>query len=83
MRVTIRLDDELGEEAREMARGTGRSLSAVIEEALRQHLAQQQAPGKGERARLETVKGQGLLPGVDLDESAALLELMERDDGSL
>jgi hypothetical protein len=29
---------------------------------------------------LPTFKGDGLAPGVDLDDSAALLELMERDD---
>jgi predicted transcriptional regulator len=45
MKVRIRLDDELVEEARELARGAGRSLSAVLDDALRQHLAQQQAPG--------------------------------------
>ena len=81
--LTIRLDDELVEEARNLARETGRSLSAVIEEALRQHLAHQQTPGKRARVRLITVAGQGLLPGVDLDDSASLLDIMKRDAGSL
>lgn len=83
MRVTIRLDDELVEEARELARETGRSLSAVIEDSLRQHLAQQQTTGKRARGQLKTVAGQGLLPGVDLDDTASLLDLMERNEGSL
>lgn len=83
MRVTIRLDDELVEEARLLARETGRSLSAVIEDSLRHYLAQQQTTEKRARGRLKTVAGQGLLSGVDLDDTASLLDLMERNEGSL
>lgn len=81
MKMRIRLDDELAEEARELARETGRSLSAVIEDALRQYLAQPE-PGRHRQVRLITVGGQGLLPEVDLDNSASLLDLMERDGPS-
>ncbi|HEY5085817.1 MAG TPA: ribbon-helix-helix protein, CopG family [Gemmatimonadaceae bacterium] len=35
------------------------------------------ASGSGERVALPTFTGNGLLPGVDLDDTAALLHLME------
>ena len=81
MRTTIRLPDDLLEEAKIYAARSGKTLTAVIEDALRESLARKQ----GRRApkqpiRLTTVGGAGLQPGVDLDDSAALLELMEAPD---
>lgn len=35
------------------------------------------------RVQLPTFGGQGLLPGVDLDDSASLLELMESGDANV
>lgn len=82
MRTTIRLDDELLTEAKEVAARSNRTLTAVIEDALRQHLAQQKRVEEREPVRLKTVSGRGLQPGVDLDDSAALLDLMD-DDASV
>jgi len=76
MRTTIRLDDRLLAEAKQAAARTGRTLTAVIEDALRQALA----AGKSKKrppAKLPTSGKGGLQPGVDLDDSAALLALME------
>ncbi|MDX1687074.1 MAG: type II toxin-antitoxin system VapB family antitoxin [Candidatus Promineifilaceae bacterium] len=83
MRTTIRVDDELLSEAKQVAAKTNRTLTAVIEDALRQHLAQQRELVEREPVQLETVDGNGPLPGVDLDDSAALLDLMERGDASV
>jgi hypothetical protein len=83
MRTTKRLDDELLLEAKQIAARTNRTLTAVIEDALRQHLAQQKEVGERRPVRLKTVNGRGPLPGIDLDDSAALLDLMERADDSL
>ena len=80
MRTTIRLDDDLLAEAKQVAAKTNRSLTSVIEDALRQHLAHQQSSEERRPVRLTTVGGNGLQPGVDLDDSAMLLELMERND---
>jgi len=52
--------------------GTG-----VGEDALRERLARRAALPSPEPVRLVTVSGNGLLPGVDLDDSAALRELMD------
>jgi hypothetical protein len=77
MRTTIRLDEQLLREAKRLALDTGRTLTAVIEDALRESLARRRATPGRERVRLRTVAGRGLQPGVDLDDSAALRERMD------
>jgi hypothetical protein len=77
MRTTIRLDDDLLAEAKQAAQQSGKTLTALIEDALRERLARRRAPEQREWVRLPTVGGNGLLPGVDLDDSAALLDLMD------
>jgi hypothetical protein len=81
MRTTIRIDDQLLAEARQLAVRTGRTLTAVVEDALREVLNRQRRPGRRTIA-LATVGGDGLQPGVDLDDSAALLDLMDRADAA-
>lgn len=77
MRTTVRLDPHLMAEARKFARDTGRTLTRLIEEALREKIAQRAQPQSRVRIRLPTDGSGGLLPGVDLDDSAALLDRME------
>lgn len=77
MRTTIRIDETLLREAKHLAVRTGRSLTAVIEDALRASLARQQGAVPREPFVLVTVGGLGLRPGVDLDDSAGLLDLLE------
>ena len=76
MRTTIRLDEELLAEAKSLAARTGRTLTKVIEDALRQSLAQRPADAAA-AVRLPTFGGRGVRPGVDLDDSAGLLDVME------
>lgn len=79
MRTTIRLDDELIAAAKQRAARSNRTPTAVIEDALRQTLAPPKAEQRRQPVELATFHGDpaGLAPGVDLDDSAALLELME------
>lgn len=77
MRTTVRLDDRLLAEAKHLAARTGRTLTAVIEDALRESLARCKPANRRRPATLPSYHGQGLQPGVDLDDSAALLDLME------
>jgi predicted transcriptional regulator len=77
MRTTIRLDDHLLAEVKKVAAETGRTITAVIEGALRESLGRRKAATARPRARLATFKGKGLRPGVDLDDSAALLDLLD------
>ena len=78
MRTTVRLDDRVLAEAKKYAAETGRTLTSVLEDALRETLTRRSARAKGvRRVRLRTVEGDGVRPGVDLDDTAALLALME------
>lgn len=77
MRTTIRIDEQLLEEAKREAIRQKKSLTAIIEDALRASLARQRNAGQRMPVKLVTFGGNGLLPGVDLDDSAALLDLME------
>jgi Bacterial antitoxin of type II TA system, VapB len=79
MRTTISLDDDLLAEAKQVAARTGRTLTAVIEDALRASLHRRHvAPTRP--VELPIFGEGGVQPGVDLDDSAALLELLERGD---
>ena len=80
MRTTVRLDEELMAEVKKLAASRGMTLTAVLDEALREMLARRALGGTAKPPRLPTFKGRGLQPGVDLDDSAALLELMEGAD---
>ncbi len=56
---------------------TGRTLTKVIEDALRAALARQESGPGTAAVELPTCGAGGLRPGVDLDDSAALLDLMD------
>ena len=57
---------------------TGRTLTAVMEEALRVYLASTRRKPKRDRIHLTTVGGKGLQPGVDIDNTADLLDRLDR-----
>jgi hypothetical protein len=80
MRTTVKIDDSLLIEAKSRAASSGRTLSTVIEDALRAALAGREHPGGRPRPDLPVFRGGHLQPGVDLDDNAALLELMEGRD---
>ncbi len=77
MRTTVRLDDRLLRDAKQYAARHGRTLTAVLEDALRLFLARASRPQHRRPFKLVTFKGNGLRPGVDLDDSAALWDLTE------
>lgn len=77
MRTTVRLPDELLKAAKRRAVETGRTLTDVIEDALRAALAREETEATSEPVDLPTYGSGGTLPGVDLDDTAALLDLME------
>lgn len=77
------MDPDLLRRLKEYAARQGTTLTRVLEEAVRQLLARRPAPAAvRERLRLPTYAGHGLQPGVDLDDSAALLDLMDRRDAA-
>lgn len=62
--------------AKRKAANEGRSLTALIEEGLRRVLEEQSSASKGKRVLppVSTATG-GLMPGIDLNDSAALQEM--------
>jgi hypothetical protein len=82
MRTTVRLDDDLLKSAKRFAANTGRSLTKLIEDALRHTLSRRTVKRAPKSVKLTTVSGRGLRPGVDVDDSAALLAVMERPHSS-
>ena len=77
MRTTIKIDDALLAAAKARAAQSGRTLNAVVEDALREALGRRDRAERPPRVQLPTFAGSRLRPGVDLDDGAALLELME------
>lgn len=78
MRTTITIDDHLLAQIKQRAAQTGRTASEIIEDAvrgsfLRERRYEQERPTFG----LPTFSSGGYQPGVDLDNNAALLDLME------
>ncbi len=82
MRTTIRIDEQLLKKAKQLAIQRKKSLTAVIEDALRESLARQNVAGQRPPVHLPIFSGKGLHPGVDLDDSASLLDLMETSHDS-
>ncbi|MGH3976938.1 MAG: ribbon-helix-helix protein, CopG family [Pseudonocardiaceae bacterium] len=78
MRTTLRVDDELLRRVKSYAARQGQNLTSVFEEALRRLLAESER--HKERTRIElpvSAASDGVLAGVNLDDSAALLGVME------
>lgn len=76
MRTTITIDDALLAEAKVIAARSGRTLNAVVEDALRVALAQRRAASTRPPVTLPTFSGR-LQPGVNLDSNSDLLDFME------
>jgi plasmid stability protein len=76
MRTTLNLDDELMRVARQRAAQTGRTMTEILELALRELLDRESRPATGYRLRWVTVRGRAQ-PTVDLTDRDALLDRME------
>jgi hypothetical protein len=81
MRTTINLDDELLAQIKTYAARQRRTLTSVFEEALRRVLADADKAKTATRIPLPRSKaGGGPQPGVDLDDSAGLLDLLDEPE---
>jgi hypothetical protein len=78
MRTTINVDEQLLMQAKARAARLGVTLAQLIEDALRESLIRRENVEQSGRVRLITVAGTGTRPGIDLDNSHALLEIMEQ-----
>jgi len=79
MRTTVRLDEHLLRQAKREANERGETLTSLIEQGLRLVLVRSRPQSAGHaRVILPVSKARGgTLPGVDLNDSAAILDRME------
>lgn len=77
MRTTLNIDDDLMRLVKKHAAETDRTISAIIETALRYLIEHEQRTDQPFRLRWKTVRG-GLQAGVDLTDRDALIDHMEK-----
>jgi hypothetical protein len=84
MRTTVRLPDELLRRAKRKAAEDDRTLTSLIEEGLNLVLARgRRRRPQRERVEVPVLPGTGgLLPGIELNHSAALLDRLDEDEWS-
>lgn len=76
--MTIRMDDELYREVKATATRSGRSVSAVLRDAIRRGLHPPEQGSSGRYTVRHTGRG-GLQPRVTLSSNAVLAEVMDAD----
>lgn len=81
MRTTLRLDEDLLARAKKLAIDTDRTLTQVVEDALRMALAGRKSKYSRSPVKFHTCGGNGLQPGVDLSSNAGLADLMDQHNG--
>lgn len=82
MRTTVRLADALLGRAKREAARRGVTLTALIEQGLRLAIARPAQLRRAARVALPVCRrGGGVLPGVDLNDSAGLADRMDGLDG--
>ena len=75
-RTIIALDEALHRRAKSYAAKQGTTLAALVEEALRLRLSRPRAASR-EPVHLPTFKGDGLQPGVTLDDIGTVYDRMD------
>ena len=76
MRTTLDLDDEIMRSLKRRSADTGRTLTSLVEEALRSLLQRGARPAPGYRLEWTVVPG-GPRPGIDLSDRDALMDVMD------
>ena len=72
------IDDDLLAEAKQVAAKESRTLSAFVEDAIREVILRRRSQTR-RPVDLPTFGGGGLQPGVDINDSAALWDLLDED----
>ena len=75
--TTLRLSNALVRKAKVYARKNDLTLTAVMERALSSYLAESAAPAPKKPFTLPSFSFGPQLPGVDLDDTSALLDIMD------
>ena len=78
VRTMVRLDERLLEQAKAEAARRNKTLTAMIEEGMRLALASPPTPVRRKKATLPlSRRGGGTMPGVDIGNSADLLDILD------
>jgi hypothetical protein len=78
VRTTISIDEDLYRRAKAHAARSGRTVSELIEDAVRTSLRAR--PRDSQIAPLPTFGGSGVMPGVDLRDKASLRDVMDEGE---
>lgn len=79
MRTTVRLDEGLLREAKAEAVRRGETVTALIEKGLRLVVAGSRRPARRTRVRVPVSSATGgTRPGIDLNDSDALFDLLDQ-----
>jgi hypothetical protein len=82
MRTTIRFNEQLLIQAKKLAAERGITLTALLEDALREAVHRRKSAVRLARVRLTTSGRGGVQTHVDLDDAASLLDLMKARDSA-
>ena len=77
MRTTLNINDTLLQSAKRKALESNTTLTSVVEDALRLSLAVHKQVTPDQDTKIPTSGKGGLLPGVDLDDTSSLIDIME------
>jgi hypothetical protein len=80
MRTTLTIDSQVLAEFKKRSAETHQTLSRLIEDALREHLARLRDSSGTRPLDFPVVRGRGLAPGVDLSSNASLAEYLYGPD---
>jgi hypothetical protein len=81
MRTTLTIDSQVLAEFKRQAAETHRTLSGLIEAALREHLARQRDVAGTKPLDFPIVTGRGFAPEIDPASNASLLAFVDEADG--
>ena len=82
MRTTLTIDSAVLAAFKQQAAETHKTLSGVIEAALREQLARQRDVAATKPVDFPTVGGRGPRPGIDLASNASLLRSLDEGDAA-
>ena len=77
MRTTINLPDDLILQAKKAALEADTTLTEIIANALREALAKDRQTNSKPAFKISASGSGGVLPGVDLDDTSSLLDMMD------
>lgn len=80
MRTTLTIDSQVLAEFKRRAAVTHRTISSLIEDALREHLSRERDLAATKPLDFPIVGGSGVAPGVDLTSNVALSEYVDGVD---